>query len=90
MAFNFKPANPSKFVAKPFNVGADLAHLEKIRPLGQSIGFALDRAATAEGGPRNPLATDPLGNPSILKRLSFKNRQNLRPKLATPPKIKPI
>jgi hypothetical protein len=86
----FKIPNPAKFVAKPFNVGADIGHLEKIRPLGQSIGFALDRASRAEGGPANPLASDPLGNPSIIKRLSFKNRMNLRPKLATPPKIKPV
>jgi hypothetical protein len=86
----FKIPNPAHFVPRPYNVGADIGHIENIRPAGQSIGIALDRAASSEGGPRNPLSTDPLGNPSILKRLSFKNRMNLRPKLATPPKIKPV
>lgn len=60
------------FLPKPYNVGADIAHLEHVRSPGQAIGIALDKASSAEGGPKSPFATNPLHSPNILRRLSLK------------------
>lgn len=57
---------------RPYAVGQDIGHLERVRPASQAISIALDKASKAEGGPAGAIGSGPRGNPSVLKRLSFK------------------
>lgn len=72
---------------RPWDVDKDVTRLEKIRPMGNAIGIALDKASKAEGGPANPLSTDPRGNPDVLKRLRIKSKL---PSEAITTKIHPL
>jgi hypothetical protein len=71
---------------RPYAVGQNIQHLEHVRPAYQSIGIALDRASKAEGGPASALGSGPKGNPSVLKRLSFKAKPPVL-KVAAPTKL---
>ena len=58
-----------KPLPRPYDVGADIARLSRVRPIGQAVQMALQRSKSAEGNPEDPLSSR---FPNLLRRLTVK------------------
>jgi hypothetical protein len=79
---------PQNLLPRPYNIGANISHLERVRPLSTAISIGLDKSAKAEGGLQNPMGSGKFGNPSILRRMKLSTKP---PALKiNAPKLRPL